>query len=250
MKSRELARILNELLNIQGIQDSSLNGLQVENEREIKTVGLAVDISIEVIQLAARKKVDFLIVHHGLFWGKTVPFTGSLYRRVRTLFESDIALYAAHLPLDVHPEFGNSAQIKQVLGWPVTGDFIIDHDVAIGKIVTFNPARGLGEIAENLREGLAIEPVIWNFGPSSVRRLGYISGGGIGLLSQAAEAGLDTLVTGEPKHDAFWTAKEAGINVVLAGHYATETLGVKSLGKTLENQYGFKTVFLDLPTGY
>jgi len=250
MKSGELADYLNKLLDIDSIQDASLNGLQVENRRDIKKVGLTVDISQDVIEKANDMRMDFLIVHHGLFWGKPEAVTGAMYQRIRMLINHDIALYAAHLPLDAHPEFGNNAQIQEAAGWTITNNFGRYQDVPLGTEVTFDPPRMLSKIVDDLRKGLKVEPQVWNFGPSSVCRLGFISGSGVGFLNQVLDAGLDTLVTGEPRHSAYWEAREAGINVIFAGHYATETLGVKAVGRHLEEKLKLETVFIDLPTGY
>ncbi|MBN2103177.1 Nif3-like dinuclear metal center hexameric protein [bacterium] len=250
MESRELAEYLDELLNVSGIEDASLNGLQVENTRDVKIVGLAVDISQDVIRKACDMHVDFLIVHHGLFWGKSEAITGAMYQRIRLMIVNDIALYAAHLPLDVHPEFGNNVQIREITKWPATVNFGEFQGMPLGTAVTFDPPRALNKIVDDLRRSLKVEPQVWNFGPASVKKLGFISGSGIGFMDQALDAGLDTLVTGEPKHSAYWEAREAGMNVVLAGHYATETLGVKAVGRHLEEKFKLETIFIDLPTGY
>lgn len=250
MKSKELSQYLNTLLNVSSIQDASLNGLQVENGRDIGKAAFAVDISKSVIEKAAAINADFLLVHHGLFWGKPAAITDTIYQRVRLLIRNDIALYAAHLPLDVHPVFGNNAQIQTAVGWPVKDDFGQMQNIPLGKEISFNPPRPFSEIVQDIKQGLQTEPQVWNFGPPAVSRLGFISGGGIGFLDQVIAAGLDTLVTGEPKHSAFWEAREAEINVIMAGHYATETLGVKALAKHIEEKLSIDTVFIDLPTGY
>ncbi|MBN1780488.1 Nif3-like dinuclear metal center hexameric protein [bacterium] len=250
MNAKELARSLDTLLDISGIQDASLNGLQVENRKDIATVGLAVDVSYAVIGRAREAGVDFLIVHHGLFWGKCEPVTGNMYNRLRALLDADMALYAVHLPLDVHPELGNNARIQSLLQLTQMDDFGSFQGFPLGKMAIFDPPRSLKDIAADVRSGLGSEPVIWNFGPDQVGKLAYISGGGIGYLEQAVEAGADALLTGEPRHGSYWSAKEYGINVILAGHYATETAGVRAVGEHIESALGLKTVFIDMPTGY
>ena len=249
MKTKDLAEYLDDLLKIKDVEDDSLNGLQVANSGKTQKVALAVDGSLKAVERAKDLDAHLLFVHHGLFWGKPVPLTGFLYQRIRLFVESDIALYAAHLPLDLHPELGNNAQITKVLGWPTSGDFGEYHGTVIGKEVRFEEPVSLSAVADRLREGLGCDPKIWDFGSDEVKRLGYVSGGGLGMLQQAIEAGMDTYITGEPGHASYWTAKEAGINVVFAGHYATETLGVKAVGEVLQEKWGLKTVFIDLPTG-
>jgi dinuclear metal center YbgI/SA1388 family protein len=250
MKSKELSQYLNDLLDVFKIQDASLNGLQVENQRDVRKIGFAVDISQAVLEKACDLNVDFLLVHHGLFWGNAEAVTGRLYQRIRILIQNDIALYAVHLPLDVHPRFGNNAQIQQALGWPVKDDFGQFQNMPLGKEIRFKQPKLLSEVMDDLQRGLGCEPEVWNFGSASVQRLGFISGGGVGFLDQAVNAGLDTLVTGEPRHSAYWEAKEAEINVIFAGHYATETLGVRAVGEHLQKKFSIETVFIDLPTGY
>lgn len=249
MKTRDLSNYLDELLRIRAIEDDSINGLQVENGGKVEKVALAVDASAAAMERARDLDADFLFVHHGLFWGKPVPLTGSMYQRIRLLVESDIALYSAHLPLDLHPEVGNNAQIQKVLGWPTVGDFGEYHGTLIGKAVCFKEPVPFSAIVNQLRDGFQCEPIVWDFGSEKVERLGYVSGGGLSMLEQAIEAGMDAYITGEPKHTFYWTAKEARINVVFAGHYATETLGVKAVGEDLRKKFGLETVFIDLPTG-
>jgi dinuclear metal center YbgI/SA1388 family protein len=248
MNTIALSQYLNSLLHVADIQDASLNGLQVENNGNVGRVGLAVDISQALIKEAHGAGVDFLIVHHGLFWGKPVPVTGPLYQRIRSLMEYNIALYAVHLPLDVHPELGNNAQIQQVLGWQAGED--IDDGISLGKQIQFDSPRELSELVQDLKTGLNFDPKVWNFGPRSITRAALISGAGIRFLDHIAALGIHTLVTGEPKHDAYWIARELELNVILAGHYATETLGVQAVGNHLKEKFGLATCFIDLPTGY
>jgi len=250
MKLQDLVHFLDDLLKIKDIQDESLNGLQVANRGEVSKVALAVDASQRAFERASEIKADFIFVHHGLFWARPFSLTGPMYWRIRVLVESGIALYAAHLPLDLHSELGNNAQIKRVLGWPVVGDFGDYHGTIIGREVRFEEAVPFSSLVETIHKKLECTPQAWNFGPDKVQRLGYVSGGGLSLLQQAIDAGMDAYVTGEPKHSFYWIAKEAGINVVFAGHYATETLGVKAVGEAITKELGLETVFMDLPTGH
>ncbi len=249
MKTKELSDFLDTLLEIKNIEDTSLNGLQVENKGEVKKIALAVDASMDAVKKAKSVESDFLFVHHGLFWGKPVPLTGSMYQKIYLLVESDIALYAAHLPLDVHPELGNNARIEKVLGWPIARDFGEYHGLVIGKEVRFEEPVPLSNLVNRVQNGLGCKPLVWDFGPEEVRRLGYVSGDGLSMLQQAIADEMDAFVTGEPGHSHYWEAKEAGINVIFAGHYATETLGIKAVGEVLQEKFGLETVFIDLPTG-
>lgn len=249
MRTRELVTFLDDLLNVKDISDTSQNGLQIDNSGEVKKVGLAVDASAASFQKAKELNVDFLLVHHGLFWDKSVTLIGALYQRVKILMDSDIALYGAHLPLDMHPEVGNNAQIANVLGWPTAGDFGDYHGNILGKEIRFDKPVNLLDIADQLAEKLHCEPLVWDFGPKTIQYMGYVSGGGIKMLEQAIDAGMDLYITGEPSHSIYWIAKEAGINVILAGHYATETLGVKAVGEKIRETFGLVVEFIDLPTG-
>lgn len=249
MKTKELSDFLDRLLEIKNIEDTSLNGLQVENRGEVGKVALAVDVSMDAIKKAKNAGTDFLFVHHGLFWGKSVPLIGPMYQKIQLLVDSSIALYAAHLPLDIHPELGNNAQIEKVLGWPVARDFGEYHGLIIGKEVNFEKPVPLSDLLNQVQNGLDCNPIVWDFGPEEVKRLGYVSGDGISMLSQAINDGIDTFVTGEPAHSHYWEAKEAGINVIFAGHYATETLGIKAVGEVLQERFELETIFINIPTG-
>ncbi|MBN2416301.1 Nif3-like dinuclear metal center hexameric protein [bacterium] len=250
MQLLTVSSFLDEQLRITDFEDAGLNGLQVANSGSVTKIATAVDASVESILKAAALKADMLFVHHGLFWGKPVPVTGALYKRMALLMRHDMALYAAHLPLDQHPVLGNNAQIEHVLGWPVSGDFGDHHGKAIGKEVEFRDEVPLTELVDRLRERLGVEPDVWAFGPDRIKRLGYISGGALTMLQQAIDAGLDAFITGEPAHAAYWNAREEEITVIFAGHYATETLGVKAVADLLRQTFDIETVFLDLPTGY
>jgi dinuclear metal center YbgI/SA1388 family protein len=249
MKLTALVEYLDKLLRISDIEDESLNGLQVENTGTVNKIALAVDGSAEAFEKAKDIGADFIFVHHGLFWSKPFPLRGPMYRRIRSLVNSNIALYAVHLPLDLHSEFGNNAQVQKVLGWPITGDFGEYHGEIIGKEICFKKPVPLSNLVSDMESKLGCEVRVWDFGKKNVSRLGYVSGGGLGLLDQAVKAGFDVFVTGEPRHGSYWIAKEAGINVIFGGHYATETLGVKAVGDHINKQFGLETVFIDLPTG-
>ncbi len=249
MTARELARHLDELLRVREIPDLSLNGLQVDSEGEIHRVGVAVDISERAVAEAIHRKIQFLIVHHGLFWGKVLPVRGPLYQRLRALLRGNVALYAAHLPLDLHPELGNNAVLFRDLGWPDAGEFGEYHGVHIGRLVAFEKPRPLAAVLEEVNAYFQKTPVLWDFGPDRVRTVAVVSGKAISLLPEVAEAGVDLLITGETDHASYWTAAEYGVNVAFYGHYTTERLGVRALGAYLQEAFGLPYEFLELPTG-
>lgn len=250
MTTHELERWLNGLLRVREIPDDSLNGLQVANSGKTTKIALAVNVSETSIREAADADADFLLVHHGLFWGKPSPLVGPIYGRIRLLMEYDIALYASHLPLDLHPELGNNARLCEKMGWSSDTDFGDYHGVIIGKGVSLSSPLPLESLAGSLKSLLRTDPVIWRFGPDMVKRVAVISGGALGMIDQAANEGYDAYITGESGHSHYWFAKEACVNVIFGGHYATETWGVKALGEKISKELGLEAVFLDLPTGY
>ncbi len=248
MKVKEITEYIDELLNVRGIDDISMNGLQVGGNHEVKKIALAVDASLVTFEKA--KEADLLIVHHGLYWGKPIPIVDSMYERVKSLLENNVALYAAHLPLDLHPELGNNAQGLKLLGLKASGEFGNYHGVNIGFEFEIPETMGLLEFKKLFEEKLGTSSTLWDFGPSKIKCGAYVSGDAISLLPEAIEKGLDIFITGEPRHSSYWSAYEAGINVLFGGHYKTETLGVKALGKHLEEKFGVETFFIDIPTGF
>jgi len=250
MKTNVLAGLLDSELNVDAIEDDSLNGLQVSNSGETGRVALAVDASAAAIRKATSRQADMLIVHHGLFWGKPVPLTGAFYDRIRLLVRSGMALYASHLPLDLHARLGNNAVFGKMMGWQPGEDFGLYHGVSIGKAYRLKKAMNVQTIAAQVGEKLNVKTELWKFGKEKISTVGVVSGRGLSLLDEAIRKGYDLFMTGEPLHEHYWQAKEAGINVLFGGHYATETLGVRALGDWLAQKHGLKTEFIDLPTGH
>lgn len=250
MTRDELVAYLDDYLAIKTIADDSNNGLQVEGAAEVRRVALAVDASLAAIDGAARAGAEMLIVHHGLFWGKPILVTGIHRRRLGRLFEADVSLYAAHLPLDMHGEVGNNAVLARWLGLEGVGPFGDYQGMAAGTCGRLPAPIALAEFANRVAAAVQ-QPVIgmWPFGPPTVQSVGIISGGAAFLLGQAAAAGVDVYLTGETSHGRYHEARELGLNVVFGGHYATETAGLKALGDHLANRFGLGIVFLDLPTG-
>jgi len=185
MELLKLVEYLDTLLRIKEIEDDSLNGLQVENSGSVNKIALTVDVSEAAFEKAGEIGADFIFVHHGLFWRHPVPITQTIYKRLQILFKKNIALYAAHLPLDMHPELGNNAQISKIMEWPIAGDFGEYHGSILGKRVEFEKPVALTDIVKTIEEKLSCNPVVWNFGPDLISRMGYVSGGGVKMVEQA-----------------------------------------------------------------
>lgn len=235
---------LDEYLDINVIADASLNGLQVEGNEEVSRVALAVDAAQVTIAAAVDSGCQFLVVHHGLFWGQQVALTGIVGRRVRACFAADLSVYAAHLPLDVHAEVGNNALLAKRLGARVDGAF-----GDIGVLASLKEATDIGALAGRLAAAGCTEPLIWSFGDGEVSRIAVITGRGCSALDAAVDAGADCFVTGEPVQEAYHAARDHGIHCLFGGHYATETFGVRAVGDWLLEHFNVETVWIEHPTG-
>ncbi len=247
MKLEELVSFLNDYLRIDEWSDASRNGLQVEGKEEVERVAFAVDACMESFEKSKDAGADALVVHHGLVWGGIEHVTGIIAKRLRFLLENEISLYAAHLPLDAHPEIGNNVKLLELVGAEAEEPFGFYHGKAIGYAGRLNCEIELKELARGIERKLQNRVKILNFGSSRARRVGAVSGRGGFSIGEAAEKGIDTVITGEAEHSVYHVAKELGINVVFAGHYATETLGVKGLMSVVEKHA--KTIYIDVPTG-
>lgn len=247
----DLVGYLNDYLMVSDIPDypNAFNGLQVEGREQVRRVLTAVDASVASVEEAARWGADLLLVHHGLFWNGLQPIVGRYRRRLQPLLREGISLYAMHLPLDVHPEVGNNAVLARRLGLTVSERFGEFQGTPVGVVCETEMA--LEELVSRLREELKTEVKVIAFGGERVKRLGILTGGAgqTRILTEASERGIDTLLTGEGAHHTYLDAEELGINLLYAGHYATETLGVQALGEHLRRQFGLEHRFFDHPTG-
>jgi dinuclear metal center YbgI/SA1388 family protein len=226
---------------------NALNGLQVEGASEVRRLGAAVDACEQTLFAAKERGVDLLLVHHGLFWGGLEPITGPRFRKLATLIRSGMSLYSLHLPLDAHPELGNNALLLKAMGLVADGPFGSFEEIKVGWWAQADLGRD--ELAGRLEAAVSGEVRLISGGPERVSRIGVVSGGGASLLREAAAFGLDTLVTGEAPHHAYHEALELGVNLLLGGHYATETFGVKALAALLSREYELPWDYLDYPTG-
>ncbi len=247
--SAELIGYLDTYLRVGEVPDyaNALNGLQVANSGKLSKIAVAVDACQATIDAAAGMGADLLIVHHGLFWSGLEPLTGRHGRRVRALYLNDIALYSAHLPLDCHPEVGNNAVLARDLGLAEVEGFGEYNGVTIGVMGSYGGE--LADLVDRLRGRLGGDARVIACGPAVCRKVAIVSGAASDLLRAARDAGVDTFVTGEGPHHTYLDAEEWGMNLVYAGHYATETVGVIALAGHLEQRFGMPWEFVDHPTG-
>lgn len=240
---------MSEALNLSDFAslDPSANGLQVERRDPVlRRAAFAVDASLETFRRAVETEADLLFVHHGLLWGREARLTGDHYRRIRFLLENDLALYAVHLPLDAHPELGNNAGIARVLG--------LDHIEPFGEYrglkVGLKGVLSLPESMDVLSRRVCARPLAsLAFGVDEIKTVGVISGDDPRAVAQAIAEGLDLFITGDAMHEIYHQSMEAGINVLSAGHYATEIFGVRQMSEFIARETDIETVLIDVPTG-
>jgi len=230
-----------------GDYDGAVNGLQAGNRGDVTRIAAAVDASLATARLAVAAGADLLIVHHGLFWGPSHPWTGKKYELFRLLVENNLAVYSSHLPLDAHPKLGNNAQLCADLGLKKLKPFFLTHGQAIGFKSQTRISRA--ELAARLSRATGAKPRIIPGGDPVCRRIGVVTGAAGGDLKQAAAEGVDTFITGEGPHWTYALAEELGLNVFYGGHYATETFGVKALAAEVSKTFKVPWKFLDYPTG-
>jgi dinuclear metal center YbgI/SA1388 family protein len=239
---KDLIGFLNALLNPSAFDDYGPNGLQVPGKDQVGTLVTGVSASTALFQRAVEERADLVLVHHGLFWGAMRPMDAQLKRRLQLLFDHDIALAAYHLPLDAHPEVGNNALLAQAIGATDPQPF-----VGIGiraRLDGISP----DELHARVREATGgRDPLAFLAGPDAVHTVGIVSGGAARHLDDAIAAGLDAFLTGEPREPVMNDARENAIHFLAAGHYATETFGVRALGERLAAEFGIRHVFADLP---
>ncbi len=256
----DLAAYLDDFLGIDGFPDKSLNGLQVEGLSDVGRVAVATDAALQTFELARQGGAQLLIVHHGLFWGeRPAPVVGALRRRLLALLEAGLGLYCAHLPLDAHPEVGNNALLARRLELSSlrpfghldgTGAAARRSGVPIGFGGDLPGPLPRADVAAYCEERLGTTVRMLAFGDETVRTLAVVSGAAADLTPQAAREGYGAYLTGETSHSAYHPAREARMNLLFAGHYATETWGVRALGEHLARRFGLEVFFCDAPTGF
>ena len=246
----EIVRFLDERLDVRRVEDKSSNGLQVAGKREVNKIAVATDAALATYERAAAEGCDMLLVHHGLIWGGIRYVTHRNHRHLKFLLERDLNLYAAHLPLDLHPEIGNNALLAKAIGLTEISPFGGYHGEKIGFAGSLAAPLWAIDIANRFTAIVGGEPKILPFGPAANRTLAIVSGGGGSTFTEAAEAGIDCFVTGEASHEIFHAAREGGVNVILLGHYLSEIVGVRALGDEVSARFGIPAVFIDEPTGF
>ena len=247
----ELVAYCDERLSVaeQADYSGAVNGLQVANRTgRVGKIVAAVDASPRILQRAIDKQAQLIVVHHGLFWGPTHPWTGDRFERMRAMIENDLAVYSAHLPLDRHPEIGNNALLGRALGLSEGVPFFSTKYGEIGlRYAGVN--RDRSELESALADAVGGSVTSALFGPERVNRLGIVTGGAGAEMAVAAAEGVDTFITGEGPHWSYALAQELKLNVLYAGHYATETFGVKALAAELADRFSLDWAFLDDPSG-
>jgi dinuclear metal center YbgI/SA1388 family protein len=227
--------------------DGAHNGLQVENNGTVTRIAATVDASLATVSMAIAAKADLLLVHHGLFWGPTIPWTGPRRKLLGLLTANNLAVYSSHLPLDAHPRLGNNALLCSALGLKKLKPFFLSKGGCIGFSSRTRISRA--DLAKRLGSAIGGKLVLLPGGPELCRNIGVVTGGAGAELRQAAAEGVDTFITGEGPHWTYAIAEEIGLNVIYGGHYATETFGVKALAAELSKKFKLPWSFLDHPTG-
>jgi dinuclear metal center YbgI/SA1388 family protein len=240
---------LNSLLQPERFRDYCPNGLQVPGRANVTRIATGVSAGVELFERATTERADLLLVHHGLFWGPApAPIDARMKRRLKLLFDADISLAAYHLPLDAHPQFGNNALIAHELEATTLEPFALHEGEPIGFLARF---QGEGVQASTLFARVAElttrTPLVFDAGPERVRSVAIVSGGGADYLPDAIAAGADALLTGEPAERVMSESREAAVHFIAAGHYATETFGVRRLGEHLSERFDLEHVFIDVP---
>jgi dinuclear metal center YbgI/SA1388 family protein len=231
----------------------ALNGLQLANAGNVTHVAAAVDFSTRTAKAAEKIGADLLLVHHGMFWGGASPFIGTAFDRLATLVRAGIAVYSSHIPLDLHPRHGNNVLLARELGLEPTGGFAMMRGVAVGVSGASDlPTRVVAERAAALASRHGGSLVATPFADErTTRRWAICSGAGASpeTVQEAHAAGVDTLIVGEGPHHTAVQAIDLGMTVLYAGHYATETLGVISIGREVARRFSVDFSFIDAPTG-
>ncbi len=243
MELNEICQFLDDFLKIEEFTDASANGLQVEGRGEVRKIAFAVDACMESFKAAYKIGADLLVVHHGLVWGGIKYIRSIVKKRIKFLLDTGISLYAAHLPLDAHPEIGNNASILKIINAKIQEPFGEYKGVRIGYLGSFNYEKNLTEILNSFRFATVL-----SFGPEKIKTVGVVSGRGGFAIEEAIEKKLDLFITGEAEHEVYHLAREGGINVTFLGHYESEKFGLLNLSKIISSKFGVETVFIDVPT--
>jgi dinuclear metal center YbgI/SA1388 family protein len=244
----EIIAFCDELLEVDSFEDYGPIGLQVPGAAEVEKVATGVSANRAFIDAAVGAGAQLAIVHHGLFWGdRPVALSEQMAGRLRALLSANVSLAGYHLPLDAHPEVGNNALLCAGLGFEREGSFSAHLGRSIGVIGRSDEGVPTAELIARVTELVGREPLSFEDGPETVHSIGIVSGGGSKAISDAIELDLDAYLTGEPSEPVMADASEGAINFIAAGHYATETFGVRRLGELIAERFGVAHEFVDVP---
>lgn len=249
MERTELVTYLDNYLQIKAIKDYGPQGLQIEGRSEVKRIIGLVDAHQPCVEAALERDADLMLVHHGIFWGPPKRLAASYGQLVRTYMEANLNLYAAHLALDAHHEVGNNAELARRLGLTVQDWWGTVNGTPLAALTDVNEEITLDALVSRFEESVGPIKVVQAHGSAKVKRVGILSGFGASHIDEAASLGCDTYITGETSHAQYYDALNAGINVIYAGHYTSETVGVQALGLHLQEKFDLDFEFIDLPTG-
>jgi dinuclear metal center YbgI/SA1388 family protein len=239
---------LDELLAIGDFEDYGPNGLQVPGAEEVSAVATGVSAHLELFEQASRLGAQLVVAHHGMFWDfHPRSITPAMKARLRVLFDNDMSLAGYHLPLDAHPEVGNNALICEALGLDRAEPFGEHRGRPIGFVGRSVEGVPFAELRTRCERAFGQEPFVWESGPETVHSVGIVSGAAASSFGEAIALGLDAFLTGEPAEHVMADARESGTHFIAAGHYATETLGVRRLGELLSERFGLEHHFVEVP---
>ncbi len=246
-----LVSLLDKTLAIDTFRDACNNGLQIANGGTVTKVVTGVDASLRLLKEAAARGADCVVCHHGLSWGDSLKrITGLNHRLISFAIEHNIAVYAVHLPLDAHPRYGNNARLCKALGLTHLRPAFAYHGESIGFTASYSKAITFDAFCERVRKAVNPEIRVLDFGKKSVKTVGVVSGGASDMIDQAADLGLDAYLTGEPSLQGYNQAEHLCQNVVFAGHYATETFGVRALSALIAQKLRLPAEFVDFKIPY
>ena len=245
----DVVAYLDRELRIAEIPDypGAVNGLQLASDGGIGRIVAAVDASLPVIEQAAAGGGGLLLVHHGMFWQGVQPVTGALFRKLKTALDAGLAVYSAHLPLDIHPLWGNNIQLARAIGMENPQPFFEWKGISLGLRGAWPGTRA--GLLEKLAAAVGGKVHLCPGGPEEIREIAVITGGAGSEVAAVAAAGVNTFITGEGPHWSHPLAEELGVNLFYAGHYATETFGVRALAAELAGRFGLEWSFIDRPSG-
>jgi dinuclear metal center YbgI/SA1388 family protein len=246
----EILQDLDALLTPSAYEDYCPNGLQVPGANLVSTVATGVSAHLQLFEGAREEGADLILTHHGLFWGSgpAAPIDAHMKRRLKLLFDANMSLASYHLPLDAHPEVGNNALLAKALGAQDMEPFAKHRGQAIGMLARFpDPGLPMGELLARVKQVTKREPLAFASGAERIRKLGIVTGAGADYLAEAEARGAEAFLTGEPAERIMAQTRESKMHFIAAGHYATETLGIRRLGEHVAERFGVRHVYVDVP---